>query len=316
MNIVFMGSPEFAVPHLEALMSSGYHVPCVFTQPDRPRSRGRRYLPTPVKVLAKERNIPVYTPQSLKGQEIRDILEQIRPDVIVVVAYGLLIPKGILDIPYEGCINVHASLLPKYRGAAPIERAIMAGEKETGVTTMYMAEGWDTGDIILQEKVEIPEDATCGELSLELSHRGAELLTRTLQLIGSGVAPRIPQDERLATYAPKLGRDEFQIDWGNPASRIHNLVRAGNPRPGAFTYLQGKRFKIFRGKVSPDENEMISADPPLPGEICRSDPQGLMVVTGKGYYVIQEVQCEGSKRLTIGDYLCGNPIQVGDVLGK
>ena len=316
MNIVFMGSPEFAVPHLEALMSSGYHVPCVFTQPDRPRSRGRRYLPTPVKVLAKERNIPVYTPQSLKGQEIRDILEQIQPDVIVVVAYGLLIPKGILDIPPEGCINVHASLLPKYRGAAPIERAIMAGEKETGVTTMYMAEGWDTGDIILQEKVEIPEDATCGELSLELSHRGAKLLVETLQLIGSGVAPRIPQDERAATYAPKLGRDEFQINWTKPASVIHNLIRAGNPRPGAFTYLKGKRFKIFRGKVSKDESEIISTGRPLPGEVCLLHPECLQVATGKGYYLIQEVQCEGSKRLTIGDYLCGNPIQVGDVLGK
>ncbi len=316
MKTVFMGSPGFAVPHLEALLASGYHVPCVFTQPDRPRSRGRRYLPTPVKALAEERNIPVYTPRTLRGQEVIDILKQAKPDVIVVVAYGLLVPKEVLGIPPKGCINVHASLLPKYRGAAPIERAIMAGEKETGVTTMYMAEGWDTGDIILQENVEIPGDMTCGELSCELSARGAELLVQTLQLIESGVAPRMPQNEKLATYATKLGRDEFQIDWAKPALAIHNLVRAGNPRPGAFTYLQGKRFKVFQGKVLPAENEGLHTDPALPGEICRSSPEGLMVATGEGLYLIQEVQCEGSRRLTIRDYLCGNPIHQGDVLGK
>jgi methionyl-tRNA formyltransferase len=244
------------------------------------------------------------------------MLREIKPDVIVVVAYGLLIPKVILNIPPKGCINVHASLLPKYRGAAPIERAIMAGEKVTGVTTMYMAEGWDTGDMILQEQVEILEDMACGELSQELAARGSDLLVRTLQLIEAGVAPRIPQDESLATYAPKLAHDEFLINWRKPARVIHNLVRAGNPRPGAFTYLQGKRFKVFAGKVVQDENESLLSTPVLPGKICRSCPQNLIVATGEGFYSIQEVQCEGSKRLKIGDYLCGNPIQVGDVLGK
>ncbi len=316
MKTIFMGSPEFAVPHLEALSSSQHHVACVFTQPDRPRSRGRRYLSTPVKALAQERKIPVYTPSTLKGQEIVDMLREIKPDVIVVVAYGLLIPKEILNIPPKGCINVHASLLPKYRGAAPIERAIMAGEEITGVTTMYMAEGWDTGDIILQEKVEIPEDMTGGELSRELSTCGADLLVKTLQLVQSGAAPRISQDESLATYAPKLGHDEFLMDWRKSARDICNLVRAGNPRPGAFTYLQGKRFKIFRGKVTQDGNGSLSDRPIPPGEICGSSPESLLVATGEGFYSIQEVQCEGSKRLTIGDYLCGNPVQVGDVLGK
>jgi methionyl-tRNA formyltransferase len=269
-----------------------------------------------VKLLAEERKIPVYTPSTLRGQEIPDMLGEMKPDVIVVVAYGLLIPKVILNIPPKGCINVHASLLPKYRGAAPIERAIMAGEEVTGVTTMHMAEGWDTGDMILQEKVEIPEDMTCGELSQELAARGSDLLARTLQLIEAGAAPRIPQDESLATYAPKLAHDEFLIDWRKPARVIHDLVRAGNPRPGAFTYLQGKRFKVFAGKVVQDENESLLSTPVLPGEICRSSPQGLVAATGEGFYSIQEVQCEGSKRLKIGDYLCGNPIQVGDVLGK
>ena len=316
MRTIFMGSPEFAVPHLEVLLSSPHHVACVFTQPDRPRSRGRRYLPTPVRISAEERQIPVYTPNTLRGQEILGIIEAIRPDVIVVVAYGLLIPKDILGIPPKGCINVHASLLPKYRGAAPVERAIMAGEEVTGVTTMYMAEGWDTGDMILQEKMEIPEDMTCGELSQKLAARGSALLARTLQLIEAGAAPRIPQDESLATYAPKLAHDEFLIDWRKPARVIHDLVRAGNPRPGAFTYLQGKRFKVFAGKVVQDENESLLSTPVLPGEICRSSPQGLVAATGEGFYSIQEVQCEGSKRLKIGDYLCGNPIQVGDVLGK
>lgn len=316
MKTIFMGSPEFAVPHLEALLSSPHHVACVFTQPDRPRSRGRHFLSTPVKLLAEERKIPVYTPITLRGQEIADMLGTIKPDVIVVVAYGLLIPKVILNIPPKGCINVHASLLPKYRGAAPIERAIMAGEEVTGVTTMYMAEGWDTGDIILQNKVEIPEDMTSGELSRQLAASGADLLSKTMRLIEAGVAPRVAQDESLATYAPKLAHDEFLIDWRKPARVIHNLVRAGNPRPGAFTYLQGKRFKVFAGKVAQDENESLVGTPVLPGEICRSSPQGLVVATGEGFYSIQEVQCEGSKRLKIGDYLCGNPVQVGDVLGK
>lgn len=316
MKIIFMGTPEFAVPHLEALLSSGYHVACVLTQPDRPRSRGRRYLPTPVKVFAEQHRIPVFTPKNLKGREIVKILKEAQPDVIIVVAYGLLIPKEVLDIPPKGCINVHASLLPKYRGAAPIERALMAGEAVTGVTTMYMAEGWDTGDIILQDILEIAKDMTCGELSEELSIRGADLLLETLQLIQTGVAPRIPQDESLATYAVKLGPNEFLIDWQKPASTIHNLVRAGNPRPGAFTYLQGKRFKIFQGEVLNRENENPSKSPLLPGEICSSGSEGLMVATGEGFYLIQEVQCEGSRRLAIGDYLCGNPIKVGDVLGK
>jgi methionyl-tRNA formyltransferase len=315
MKTIFMGSPEFAVPHLEALLSSPHHVACVFTQPDRPRSRGRRCLSTPVKILAEERKIQVSTPSTLREQKIVDILGEIEPDVIVVVAYGLLIPKEILNIPPKGCINVHASLLPKYRGAAPIERAIMAGEEVTGITTMHMAEGWDTGDIILQEKVEIPEDMTGGELSRKLSVCGAGLLIETLELIDAGIAPRIAQDESLATYAPKLTHDEFLIDWRKSARVIHNLVRAGNPRPGAFTYLQGKRFKVFAGKVAPDESKSLSSTLVLPGKICRSSPQGLIVATGEGFYSIQEVQCEGSKRLAIGDYLCGNPVQVGDVLG-
>lgn len=316
MKVVFMGSPEFAVPHLEAILSSGYHVPCVFTQPDRPRSRGRRYLPTPVKVLAEECRIPVYTPLTLKDETILDILHQARPDVIVVVAYGLLIPKQILELPPKGCINVHASLLPKYRGAAPIERAIMAGERVTGVTTMYMAEGWDTGDIIFQETVDIPYDMTCGELTGELSARGSKLLAATLESIQSGSAQRTPQDEGLATYARKLGRDEFSIDWQESSGIIHNLVRAGNPRPGAFTSLQGKRLKIFKGAVVPGDDGNSPHTHGQPGEICQVSPQGMTVVTGCGLYLIQEVQCEGGKKLAIGDYLCGNPIQVGVVLGK
>lgn len=316
MKTVFMGSPGFAVPFLEALLSSPHDVACVFTQPDRARARGRRHLSTPVKVLAEANSIPVYTPGTLKGQECVDILREISPDVIVVVAYGRLVPKGILEMPPKGCINVHASLLPKYRGAAPIERAIMAGEKVTGITTMYMAEGLDTGDIILQEKVDIPEDMTCGELYEQLALVGKDVLLETLQLVEAGVAPRIPQDESQATYAPKLKCDEFLIDWQSPASSIHNLIRAGNPRPGAFTYLKGKRFKIFRGKVVKEGDKALSDKSPQPGEILRSGPEGLIVATGEGLYSVHEVQCEGGRPLKIGAYLCGNPVQIGDVLGK
>ncbi|NLS45082.1 MAG: methionyl-tRNA formyltransferase [Firmicutes bacterium] len=316
MKIIFMGSPEFAVPHLEALISSGYNIPLVFTQPDRPRARGRRCIPTPVKELAEKCGIPVYSPGTLENKDCIYVLEGNKPDVIVVVAYGLLIPKEILDIPSKGCINVHASLLPVYRGAAPIERAIMAGEEVTGVTTMYMAEGWDTGDIILQKKVRISKDMTSGELGQVLSIEGASLLIKTLELIKSGTAPRIVQDERLATYAPKLTPCDFFIDWRKSAQSIHNLVRAGNPDPGAFTYLQGKRFKIFQGKVLTDVDNSLPMPKGLPGRISCSNPNGIVAETGKGFYIIQKVQCEGGKRLAVKDYLCGNPIQVGDVLGK
>ncbi len=339
MVIAFMGSPEFAVPSLEAVLTAGHSVACVFTQPDRARARGRRLVPTPVKEIAEARGLRVLTPQTLKDAAALAVLREAAPDAIAVVAYGLLLPPEVLRLPKHGCINVHASLLPRYRGAAPIERAIMAGERTTGVTTMYMSEGWDTGDIILQEEVPIGQDMTAGELRRELAERGARLLERTLALIEAGRAPRIRQNEAVATRAPRVDPGEFEIDWRRPARAIHNLVRAGNPRPGAFTRIGGRLVKIFRGRPvdAPGagaecerarEREDASAchggacdpqaapGPPDPPGTCRTTPEGLLVRAGDGFYLVQEVQAEGGKRMTARDYLRGHPVAPGTVLGR
>jgi len=316
MVVAFMGTPCFAVPSLAAVLSSGHAVPCVFTQPDRPRTRGRRLLPTPVKALAEERGIPVFSPKTLKDGTALDVLKRVDADVIVVVAYGLMIPREILSLPRLGCINVHASLLPRFRGAAPIERAIMQGETVTGVTTMYIAEGWDTGDMILQEEVAIPEDMTAGELAAKLSMTGAELLVKTLELLETGSAPRVPQDESLATYAQKLRPSEFAVDWNQTSVSIHNLVRAGDPKPGGLTRIGEKKLKVFRGvplAVPPDGFSV--ADGP-PGTVSAVVPaRGILVKTRDGYYLVEELQAEGGRRLAAADYLRGNPIEPGIVLG-
>lgn len=315
MVVVFMGSPEFAVPSLEAVLEAGHTVACVLTQPDRARARGRRLVPTPVKEFAESRGLRVLTPETLKDDRVLAALREAAPDVIVVVAYGLLLPPEVLRIPKHGCINVHASLLPRYRGAAPIERAIMAGERVTGVTTMYMAEDWDTGDIILQEEVPIGEDVTAGELRKELAERGARLLAKTLALIESGEAPRIRQDETAATHAPRVRPEEFEIDWSRPARAIHNLVRAGNPRPGAFTRIDGVLLKIFRGR--PIHEAIDTADPcGPPGTVCRTTPEGLLVKAGEGSYLVLEVQAEGGRRMSAADYLRGHPAKPGTVVGN
>lgn len=353
MVIVFMGSPEFAVPSLEAVLAAGHAVACVFTQPDRARSRGRRLVPTPVKEFARSRGIRVLTPDTLKAREALAALRDAAPDVIVVVAYGLLLPPEVLRLPKRGCINLHASLLPRYRGAAPIERAIMAGERVTGVTTMYMAEGWDSGDIILQEEVPVGEDVTAGELRKELAVKGARLLANTLALIESGDAPRTRQNEMAATRAPRMRPEEFQIDWSQPARTIHNLVRAGNPKPGAFTRLNGALLKIYRGRLVDQPADIPTAWPTarpanqsadqradqcaggpasepvslsvnpaacrgaaVPGTVCGTTPDGFVVRTGDGFYLVLEVQAEGGRRMPAADYLRGHPVEPGTVLGN
>lgn len=316
MVIVFMGSPDFAVPSLDAVLSAGHTVRCVFTQPDKARARRRRSLPTPVKRFAESRAVPVFTPETLKDPAALDALRKAAADAIVVVAYGLFLPPEVLRLPRLGCVNVHASLLPKYRGAAPIERAIMAGERVTGVTTMYVAEGWDTGDIILQEEVPIAQDATAGELRETLAAKGADLLERTLELIEAGTAPRVPQDERAATYAPKIQRDELTIDWTRPAQAVHNLVRAAAPKPGAVTMTGGRLLKIFRGRPEGAPSIGLAAGAGPPGAVLGLAPGGeLAVKTGEGVYLVSEVQAEGGRRMTVSEYLRGRPIKPGTVLG-
>lgn len=310
-----MGSPEFAVPSLEAVLEEGHAVAHVVTQPDKARARGRRLAPTPVREFAESRGLRVLTPQTLKDGRILATLREAAPDVIVVVAYGLLLPPEVLAIPKHGCVNVHASLLPRYRGAAPIERAIMEGERVTGVTTMYMAEGWDTGDIILQEEVAIGEDVAAGELRKELAEKGARLLARTLALIESGEAPRVRQNEAGATHAPRVKPEEFEIDWSQPARTIHNLVRAGNPKPGAFTRLEGAIFKIYKGRPVCEAPDVTGACGP-PGTVCERLPEGILVKTGDGFYLAMEVQAEGGRRMPAADYLRGHPVTPGTVLGS
>lgn len=306
-----MGTPEFALPSLERLVSSPHRVVGVVTQPDRPRGRGKRVQPPPVKVRALSLGLPVLQPQHVREEGFMELVRGLAPDVVVVVAYGRILPPSFLRLPSHGCVNLHASLLPRYRGAAPIQRAIMNGEKETGVTTMLMDEGLDTGDILLQRRVPIHEADTAGSLHDRLAREGAELLLETLELLARGcLAPR-PQDHRLATYASPLKPEDELIDWQRPARDLYNQVRALNPWPVARTWLEGRVFKVWRAAVS--------AFPPppeaQPGEVLASR-QELVVATGAGCLALQEVQLEGGKRLPAEDFLRGRPVPVGTVLGQ
>ena len=312
MKIVFMGTPDFAAKSLEALIKANYDIKAVVTNPDRPKGRGMKMLYTPVKEVAISKNIPIFQPEKVKNNiEFINNLKEINPDVICVVAYGKILPKEILDIPKFGCINVHASLLPKYRGAAPIQWAILNGDKETGVTTMYMDIGMDTGDMILTEKVKIREDETTGELWDRLSIIGGNLLVETLKQIENGIAPRIPQGDDY-TMAPMLDKQMSKIDWENKtAEEITNLVRGLNPIMGAYTYLNGKKIKFWRVEVAKnigyDENNIKIFKN---GTVIISDPRdGIFIKTKKGILRVLEIQGENAKKMPIQDFLRGNRIQ-------
>jgi len=312
MKIVFMGTPDFAAKSLEELIKANYDIKAVVTNPDRPKGRGMKMLYTPVKEVAISKNIPIFQPEKIKNNiEFINNLKEINPDVICVVAYGKILPKEILDIPKFGCINVHASLLPKYRGAAPIQWAILNGDKETGVTTMYMDVGMDTGDMILTEKVKIREDETTGELWDRLSKIGGNLLVETLKQIENGIAPRIPQGDDY-TMAPMLDKQMSKIDWENKtAEEITNLVRGLNPIMGAYTYLNGKKIKFWKVEVAKnigyDENNIKIFKN---GTVIISDPRdGIFIKTKKGILRVLEIQGENAKKMPIQDFLRGNRIQ-------
>lgn len=299
-----MGTAQFAVASLKALIASGHTVRGVVSQPDKPSGRRRRLSVSPVKEETLSHKLNLIQPASIKSY---DALEQIRawqPDLIVVAAYGQIIPISILGLPPCGCINVHGSLLPRYRGAAPIQRAIMAGETRTGVTTMYMDEGVDTGDMILQEAITIDERADYGELVGQLAQVGADLLLKTIDLIGLGTAPREKQDPSRATYAPPLKPADEQIHWDMKAVDIHNQIRALSPQPGAFTSWQGRKLKIFKSRVA----SLSGKD--VPGLVEASNT-GLAVCTGQGRLELLEVQREGRKRMPIRDFLTGQRIASG-----
>lgn len=292
-----MGTPEFALPSLEKLIEENYDICAVFTKPDKPQGRKRIITPPPVKVFAQEHGLQVFQPEKLKIRETYDLIKNLNPDAIVVVAYGKILPKNIIDMPKYGCINVHGSLLPRYRGAAPIQWSIINGDKVTGISTMFMDEGLDTGDILLQSKVSINGDETSEELKKRLSVIGADLLIKTLKELENGTLERIKQDDSQATLSPPLDKITGDIDWQKTAQEIHNLVRGSNPWPIAHTLLRGKNFKIYKTRVSTYRSY-------YPGKVISTDP--LIVGCGNNTSLeLLEVQIEGKKRMTASDFSRG-----------
>ena len=311
MNIIFMGTPDFAVPCLKSLIDSGENVMAVFTQPDKPKGRGYKLTPPPVKEVALTHNIPVYQPLSLKKGEDAEAamktITELAPDLIIVVAYGKILPKAILDAP-KYCINVHASLLPKYRGAGPIQWSVLNGEKVTGVTTMLMAEGVDTGDMLLSKSTEIGENETASELHDRLSELGAEVLLETVRAVKSDGLTPVPQEDSQSTHAPMLTKDMCPIDFSKSAQEVHNHIRGLSAFPCATTVLDRKRLKVYRSEIV----KGLKSDRPC-GTIVQAND--FTVVCGDGACVrFTEVQAEGGKRMSTADYLRGKAVQEGSVL--
>ena len=314
LNIVFMGTPDFARDSLRALVENNYNILTVVTNPDKPKGRGMKMILSPVKEYAESQNLMIEQPVKIRDNiEFIDKLKKLNPDLICVVAYGKIIPEEILNIPRLGCINVHGSLLPKYRGAAPIQWAVINGEKETGITTMYMDKGMDTGDMILKEKVEIGENETTGELWNRLSKIGADLLIKTVKLIEEGKAPREKQGDDF-TLAPMLKKEMAKLDFENKtAEEIKNLIRGLNPIMGAYTYKDGKMIKFWKAVSIDEENINIdNLENTLPGTVVKSnEKEGLFIKTKKGILSVLEIQGENSKRMNIKDFLRGNKIEEG-----
>ncbi len=304
-NVIFMGTPDFAVPSLKALAENGYVVSLVITRPDQPRGRGRKTQPPPVKIAAENLNLPVFQTLSVKDDAFYQMLCGLRPDILAVVAFGHVLPKKILEIPLYGAINVHASLLPKYRGPAPIQWAIINGETETGVTTMLMDAGLDTGEMLLSAKTQIQSDDTAGSLHDRLSKLGASLLIDTIQKKEDGSLRPIPQNHALASLAPMLKKEDGHIDWRTPAQYIERFIRGMTPWPGAFTYVNGKRMRIFKATIWDPELTDI------PGRVFKGFSGQLCVSTGKGILSILEVQLDSGKRLEIKEFLKGASIPEG-----
>lgn len=306
MRIVFMGTPDFAVPSLQALIDAGHDVCAVYTQPDKPQGRKQILTASPVKTLALEHDIPVFQPNTLKNEDEQARLRELAPEVIIVVAYGKLLPKAVLDIPPHGCINVHGSLLPRWRGAAPIQWAVIAGDEMAGVTTMQMAEGLDTGDMLLTYETKVGETETAGELFDRLAQSGAELLTQTLVKLDE-ITPR-PQDDAQSCYAHMLDKQMAVIDWSKSAHEIDCLIRGLNPWPIALTTLSGERLKVFAAEKAAGNGE--------PGTVLEADPKkGLTVACGEGALKLTEIQLVGGKRMKATDFLRGHAIEVGTKLG-
>lgn len=306
MNIVFMGTPDFAVKSLEAIIADGHNVQAVYTKADAPKGRKMVLTPSDVKVCALEHNLTVYTPSTFKDEAEVERLKALNPDLIVVVAYGKLLPKSVLDIPKYGCVNVHGSILPKWRGAAPIQWTVLSGDEYGGVTTMYMNEGLDTGDIILTRKVKVGENETSGQLFDRLCVDGAELLSETIRQIQAGTAPRTAQNNDEATYASMLSKELSEIDFTKPNKEVHNKVRGLSPWPSAQSKLFGKRVKIIETRLSSKSGEA--------GKVISVNP--LTVACGEGSVEIVTLQPEGKRAMASSDYLKGHNIEIGTAFGE
>lgn len=308
MRIIFMGTPEFACPTLRTLIERGENVVAVVTQPDRPKGRGQQTLPPPVKVVAEEHGIPVLQPVKVRLPESIEQIRALEPDLIVVIAFGQILPKALLDIPKHGCINVHASLLPRYRGAAPLNWCIINGECETGVTTMMMDVGLDTGDMLLKRATPIDPDEDTQSLHDRMSLLGGELLAETLDRLKAGELVPEKQDDSLTCYAAMMKKEDGLIDWTRSAQQIKNQVRGMTPWPGAFSFLDDKLLKVYKVQTASGSG--------TPGTVVAAGRDGIEVACGEGSLLIRELQLEGKKRMAAGDFLAGYKVQPGVLLGK
>lgn len=306
LRIIFMGTPDFAVPSLQALLDSPDEVVAVVCQPDRPKGRGRKLVPPPVKLLASKHDLQVMQPPSIRTDAVLDQIRALQPDLIVVAAYGKILPGELLHLPPLGTINVHGSLLPKYRGAAPIQWAVINCEPETGVTIMQMDEGMDTGDILLPEAIPIGEEDTAGTMFVKLAELGGKSLVRAIDLLRQGRLEPRRQEGSQATAAPMLSKEMGHIDWTTDARLLHCLIRGLDPWPSAYSFFEGKRFRLFKPQVVAGE----PAQPP--GTLCRADNNGLLIAAGNNYLLIREVQPEGKKRMAVQAYLCGAAMPTGE----
>ena len=324
MRIVFMGTPDFSVPALKALVEAGHQVIAVVTQPDKPKGRGKEVQMTPVKIQAMEYGIPVYQPAKVREASFVEVLQGMEADVYVVIAFGQILPKAVLELPKYGCINIHASLLPKYRGAAPIQWCVIDGERETGITTMMMDVGLDTGDMLEKAVIPIEEKETGGSLHDKLSMAGGDLILSTLKKLEEGTLVRTPQTDEGTCYAKMLTKSLGDIDWNQGAVSIERLIRGLNPWPSAYTMWNGKTIKIWAadviaGREAADflsESGVPAETGTAPGTVVCSDKRGLVVCTGGGLLSIRELQMEGKKRMDTPAFLRGYPIPAGDVFVK
>ncbi len=307
-SIVFMGTPDFAVPALDALAESRHQIAAVVSQPDRRKGRGRKVVPTPVKVAAERAGLKVLQPERVRDQEFLDTMRQIAPDLLVVAAFGQILPQELLDIPKIMPINIHGSLLPALRGAAPIQWALIQGLSETGITIMEMDAGMDTGPMLLQESLKISPDETFGSLYSRMARLGAKLIIKALDLLSEGRLEPVPQPEEGVTMAPPIKKEMAHIDWSRPASEIHCLIRAMDPSPGAYTMWKGQRLRVY----SPALAESAACNGAAPGTVCAASDEGVVVAAGEGAVCLRELQWPGKRRIPSSDFLRGRPIEPGE----